>query len=86
MYALNLGVDGRCMSATTLNFAQVGATFVAELPAGNLYDYRYVNGQYVYDPVPKQEPIATVSISEEELKELKEKAAAYDVLTEGLTE
>lgn len=83
MYALNLAQDGRCLSATTVNFAQVGATFVQSLPDGNLYDYRYVDGKYVYDPLPKPEPVGTVEIPVAELAELQDKAAAYDILTEG---
>lgn len=60
MYALNLGPDGRCLSAAPANLAPIGATLVPYLPEGNLYDYRYVEGNYIYDPVPKSEPAAGV--------------------------
>ena len=30
---------------------------VDTLPEGNLPDYLYVNGEYVYDPLPKPEPV-----------------------------
>lgn len=26
------------------------------LPEGDVFDYRYVNGEWVYDPKPKDEP------------------------------
>lgn len=29
---------------------------VDTLPEGNLPDYLYVNGEYIYDPLPKPEP------------------------------
>ena len=83
MYALNLAPDGRCLSATTIDFAQPGTTYVAFLPDGNLYEYRYVEGRYVHDPLPKPEPVGTVEIPVAELAELQDKAAAYDILTEG---
>lgn len=55
MYALNLGPDGRCLSAAPANLAPIGATLVPYLPDGNLYDYRYKEGIYIYDPVPESE-------------------------------
>lgn len=30
---------------------------VNTLPEGNLPDYLYVNGEYVYDPLPRPEPV-----------------------------
>lgn len=60
MYALNLGPDGRCLSAAPANLAPIGATLVPYLPDGNLYDYRYVNGTYLYEPVSASEPAAGV--------------------------
>lgn len=61
MYALNLGPDGRCLSAAPANLAPIGATLVPYLPDGNLYDYRYKEGIYIYDPVHKSEPAEVAS-------------------------
>lgn len=55
-YALNLAEDGRILSATYEKYAPADAVLVDELPDGNLSDYRYVDGQYVHDPLPKPEP------------------------------
>lgn len=51
-YALNLADDGRVLSATYAKFAPDDAELVDELPEGNAADYRYVNGEFVYDPLP----------------------------------
>ena len=56
-YALNLSADGRILSATFAKYAPAGAVLVDELPEGNIADYRYENGVYVYDPVPVVEPV-----------------------------
>lgn len=52
-YALNLAEDGRILSATFPQYAPSGSVFVEELPVGNLAEYRYVDGQYVHDPLPE---------------------------------
>lgn len=51
-YALNLAEDGRILSVTYEKYASADAVLVDELPEGNLYEYRYVDGAYVYDPIP----------------------------------
>lgn len=58
-YALNLAEDGRILSATYEDFAPADAPLVEELPEGNIADYRYVDGEYIYDPMPV-EPVAEV--------------------------
>lgn len=64
-YALELSVDKRILSATYEEYASENAVMVDELPDGNIADYLYENGEYVYDPLPKsdyavQEQIATL--------------------------
>lgn len=54
-YALNLAEDGRILSATFEKYAPVDAILVDTLPEGDLSAYRYVDGAYVYDPLPKPE-------------------------------
>lgn len=56
MYALNLAEDGRILSATYSKFASADSVIVEALPDGNLYEYRYVNGEFIHDPIPKEEP------------------------------
>lgn len=85
MYALNLGPDGRCLSAAPANLAPIGAVLGPYLPEGNLYEYRYENGAYIHDPLPKPEVVEMVTISADEFAVLQEKAAAHDILTEGVT-
>ena len=52
MYALNLSVDNRIMSATYDQYAPESQPRVDVLPEGNIADYLYVNGEYIYDPIP----------------------------------
>lgn len=54
-YALNLGADGRILSATFPKYAPNDATKVDTLPEGNIHDYIYRDGAFVYDPIPKPE-------------------------------
>ncbi len=55
MYALNLSADNRILSATFEQFAAPGQPLVEALPDGNICDYRYIDGEYVYDPIPEPE-------------------------------
>lgn len=55
-YALNLDDDGRILSVTYEKYAPAGTPLVGELPEGNVADYRYVNGEYIYDPLPDPDP------------------------------
>lgn len=55
MYALNLAEDGRILSATYPQYAPADAVTVDALPDGDISDYLYVDGQYVYDPLPEPE-------------------------------
>lgn len=58
-YALNLAEDGRILSVTYEKYAPADAPLVDELPEGNVADYRYVDGEYIYDPIPEPElPVA----------------------------
>lgn len=55
-YALNLAENGRVLSVTYAKFAPADAVVVDELPEGNLADYMYIDGAFVYDPLPKPVP------------------------------
>lgn len=54
-YALNLAADGRILSASYPKYAPADAVIVEALPEGNIYEYRFVNGEYVHDPLPEPE-------------------------------
>ena len=55
MVVLNLGQDGRILSAAFRNDGSCGAVAVAELPEGDITQYRYEEGVFVYDPLPQQD-------------------------------
>lgn len=57
MYVLNLDEDRRILSAwDKLTGADYGdRPIVDALPDGNLYDYRYEDGEYIHDPLPAPE-------------------------------
>ena len=55
MYALNIAEDGRILSATYPQYAPADAVKVDVLPDGDISDYLYVDGQYIYDPLPEPE-------------------------------
>ena len=62
MYYLNLDKEtNRVLSASLLfnGTSMLGSIAIEELPDGNLYDYLYVNGEFVYSPIEKQEEEAT---------------------------
>lgn len=54
IYALNLGEDGRVLSATYIKYYQTGMVKVRELPEGDISQYKYVDGSYVYDPIAEE--------------------------------
>lgn len=55
-FALNLGEDNRVLSASFVSeYTPTDAVFVDELPEGNICDYRYIDGEYIHDPLPKPE-------------------------------
>ena len=56
MYALNLDKDGRILSACVCLDRFEYENVVDTLPDGSISDYKYINGEYVYDPLPKPEP------------------------------
>lgn len=64
-YALNLAEDGRILSVTYEQYAAPGQPIVDTLPEGNISDWKFVGGQYVYDPLPiPPEPVPEPSAEE----------------------
>ena len=56
MYSLNLDKDGRILSACICLEGLEYENVVDTLPDGNISDYKYVDGEYVYDPLPEPKP------------------------------
>ena len=67
MYALNLAEDNRILSATFEQYATEDMPKVDTLPDGDITDYLYVDGQYVYKPLPEPEPTPTEPTADEVL-------------------
>lgn len=69
MYALNLDMDNRILSAwIVLGIGNYdGMPKVDTLPDGDITDYLYVDGVYVYEPLPEPEPTPTEPTADEVL-------------------
>lgn len=63
-YALTLAKDGRIMQVTYECFANDTMVLVDKIPEGDTYEYRYVDGDYIHDPLPKPEPVAEPTTDE----------------------
>lgn len=72
-YALNIADDKRILSATFEEYATDNMPIVDTLPEGNITDYLYVDGEYVYKPIPVSSPTV-----EEQIAELKAQLTATD--------
>ena len=55
-YALKLAEDRRVLSATFEKYAPADSVLVDDLPEGNLADYLWQDGAFVYDPLPEPDP------------------------------
>ena len=60
-YGLVLNEDNRIIDASIQRYAPSDAIIVESLPEGNLYDYQYINNEFIYNPLPKEEPEETPS-------------------------
>lgn len=86
-HGLTLDEDGRIVSAVPQRYAQDGAVIVDKLPDGNYSDYLYVNGEYVYDPLPAPEQPEVKPTQEERITALEAQLAAYEAAyAEGVNE
>lgn len=72
MYALNLDTDNRVLSVcTVLSIGSYdGMPIVDTLPEGDITDYKYINAEYVYDPLPEQETIDPEPTLEERVEQI----------------
>lgn len=59
-YALNLDPEThRVLSATFIKYYNPGYVKAVSLPEGNISQYRYVDGEYVYDPITEETETVT---------------------------
>ena len=63
-YALNLAENGRVLSATYPQYAPKDAQIVDHLPDGDIADYLYINGEFVFDPLPRVEEVLQITYEE----------------------
>lgn len=56
MYSLNLDADNRILSACVCLDGFEYTNIVDALPKGNITDYKYTEGEFIYDPLPEPEP------------------------------
>ena len=54
-YGLILDSDKRIINAPAQRYAPEDAIIVDILPEGNITDYQYINNEYIYNPLPKEE-------------------------------
>lgn len=55
-YALNLATDNRILSVCECIEGMEYNIVVESFPDGDVSDYRYKNGEFIHDPLPKPEP------------------------------
>lgn len=89
-YALNLADNGRILSVTFEKYAPKNAEFVGELPEGNVADYLRVEGEYIYDPIPKEEVEEQGATLEDRVADLEADSTdmkeALEMILSGVTE
>ena len=59
MIALNLDEENRILFACKVLPRGIynNMPIVESLPEGNIYDYQYINNEFIYNPLPKEEII-----------------------------
>lgn len=57
MYSLNLNTDKRILSTCVCLDGFEYENIVDKLPEGDVTEYKYVDGEYVHDPLPVEELI-----------------------------
>lgn len=56
MYSLKLDANNRILSACVCLDGFEYENIVDALPEGDISNYKYIGGEYVYDPLPEPEP------------------------------
>lgn len=68
MYALNLGKDNRVLSVCPCIDGQTYDNVVDSFPDEDVSEYRYKNGEFIHDPLPKPESQPTEPTQLDELE------------------
>lgn len=82
-YVLNLAEDGRVLSVAEQLYIPENATVVETFPDGDTYEYRYIDGEFIHDPLPQPEQPEAQPTDSERIAELEE---ALAMLLNGVTE
>lgn len=83
-YSLNLDTDGRILSVGECIEGIEYNVVVEAFPDGNVGDYKYINGEYVHDPLPK--PAAEPTAEEDALSMIVDHEYRLTLLELGVTE
>lgn len=83
MYAINIDNTCRILSATYSQYANDNYIIVEDLPVGDITDYLYINGEFVYNPLPVPEVPQEEPTAEQRIAELEE---ALQLLLSGVVE
>lgn len=85
MFGMKLNDDGRIMHACKVlrGGDYTNMTVVDMLPEGDVTDWLFVDGEYIYDPLPEQEQAEPARTTEERLTELEE---AFALILSGVVE
>lgn len=85
MFVLNLDAEtGRILSATFPAYAPDGAVLAEALPEGNISDYLYRDGAFLYEPLPRPEPADPETTAEERIAALEAKNEALSTSNQFL--
>ena len=82
-YALSLTSEKRILHATFDEYAPSEWPRVDTLPEGDVTDYKYIDGQFVHDPLPEPEPelpAPPTPDTEARIKALEDELAATKIL------
>ena len=63
-YGLVLDDNSRIIDAPVKRYAPADAIIVNKLPEGDYHDYLYIDGEYVYDPLPEPDPEPTPTLED----------------------
>lgn len=83
-YSLNLGENGRILSVGSCLAGRTYENIVDSFPGGDVSEYRYENGEFIHDPLPKPEKEPTVE--EDTLSMLVDHEERIIMMELGLTE
>nr|DAU75655.1 MAG TPA: hypothetical protein [Caudoviricetes sp.] len=84
MYSLNLDTDGRVLAVCECLDGVEYDIAVEAFPDGNVRDYKYINGEFIHDPLPKPEKEPTAE--EDALSMIVDHEYRLTLLELGVTE